>query len=40
MRTLNRLSNLKVGALKGKGMYADGGGLYLRIGEGVDFPFW
>jgi integrase len=33
MRTLNRLSALKVGGLKGKGMYADGGGLYLRISE-------
>ena len=33
MRTLNRLSTLKVGGLKGKGMYADGGGLYLRVGE-------
>jgi integrase len=33
MRTLNRLSTLKVSGLKGKGMYADGGGLYLRIGE-------
>jgi len=33
MRTLNRLSTLKVSRLKGKGMYADGGGLYLRVGE-------
>ena len=33
MRTLNRLSTLKVSGLKGKGMYADGGGLYLRVGE-------
>jgi integrase len=33
MRTLNRLSNLKVGNLKRKGMHADGGGLYLRISD-------
>jgi integrase len=32
-RTLNRLSPLKVGKLKGRGMYADGGGLYLRISD-------
>jgi integrase len=33
-RTLNRLSNLKVERAKRPGMYADGGGLYLRIAEG------
>jgi integrase len=32
-RTLNRLSPLKVRKLKGRGMYADGGGLYLRISD-------
>jgi integrase len=32
-RTLNRLSPLKVGKLRGKGMHADGGGLYLRISD-------
>jgi integrase len=32
-RTLNRLSPLKVGKLKGRGMHADGGGLYLRISD-------
>src|SRR5205823_11745434 len=30
-RTLNRLSPLKVGKLRGR--YADGGGLYLRISD-------
>jgi hypothetical protein len=33
-RTLNRLSNLKVERAKRTGMYADGGGLYLRVAEG------
>jgi integrase len=33
-RTLNRLSNLKVDRAKQPGMYADGGGLYLRVAEG------
>jgi len=33
MRTLNRLSTLKVSNLKRKGMHADGGGLYLRISD-------
>jgi len=33
-RTLNRLSNLKVARTKRPGMYADGGGLYLRVAEG------
>jgi integrase len=33
-RTLNRLSNLKVDRAKRAGMYADGGGLYLRVAEG------
>ena len=33
-RTLNRLSNLKVAGTKRPGMYADGGGLYLRVAEG------
>jgi Arm DNA-binding domain len=32
-RTLNRLSPLAVRKLKDKGMYADGGGLYLRISD-------
>src|SRR6476661_99515 len=32
-RTLNRLSPLKVQKLKSKGLHADGGGLYLRVGE-------
>jgi integrase len=30
-RTANRLTALKVDKLKGPGMYADGGGLYLRV---------
>jgi integrase len=34
VRTLNRLSNLKVARAKQAGMYADGGGLYLRVAEG------
>jgi integrase len=33
-RTLNRLSNVKVARTKRPGMYADGGGLYLRVAEG------
>jgi len=33
MRTLNRLSTLKVSNLKRKGLHADGGGLYLRISD-------
>jgi integrase len=33
MRTLNRLSTVKVARLNHKGMHADGGGLYLRISE-------
>jgi hypothetical protein len=33
-RTLNRLSTLKVTRAKKRGMYADGGGLYLRVAEG------
>jgi integrase len=33
-RTLNRLSTLKVGKTRKPGMYADGGGLYLRVAEG------
>jgi integrase len=33
-RTLNRLSNFKVERAKQPGMYADGGGLYLRVAEG------
>jgi integrase len=33
-RTLNRLSTLKVTRAKKRGMYADGGGLYLRVAAG------
>jgi integrase len=33
-RTLNRLSTFKVEKAKRPGMYADGGGLYLRVAEG------
>lgn len=33
-RTLNRLSALRVARAKQPGMYADGGGLYLRVAEG------
>jgi integrase len=33
-RTLNRLSVFKVKTAKRPGMYADGGGLYLRVAEG------
>jgi len=33
-RSLNRLTSLKVARTKTPGMYADGGGLYLRIAEG------
>ena len=33
-RTLNRLTTLKVSRMKRPGMYADGGGLYLRVAEG------
>src|SRR5215469_14961620 len=34
VRALHRLSNLKVEHAKQPGMYADGGGLYLRVAEG------
>jgi integrase len=34
VRTLNRLSTLTVSRTKRPGMYADGGGLYLRVAEG------
>jgi hypothetical protein len=34
VRTLNRLSTFKVEKAKQPGMYADGGGLYLRVAEG------
>src|SRR5262249_14703705 len=34
MRTLNRLSAVKVEKAKEPGMYCDGGGLYLRVAEG------
>jgi integrase len=33
-RTLNRLSTLKVSRAKRPGLYADGGGLYLRVADG------
>lgn len=33
-RTLNRLSTFKVEKAKRPGMYADGGGLYLRVADG------
>src|SRR6516225_3232599 len=33
-RPLNRLSAFKVEKAKRPGMYADGGGLYLRVAEG------
>jgi integrase len=33
-RLLNRLTDLKVKKAKAQGMYADGGGLYLRVAEG------
>ena len=33
-RPLHRLSSLKIRRLKTKGMYADGGGLYLRVADG------
>ncbi len=33
-RTLNRLSAIKVSRAKAKGLYADGGGLYLRVADG------
>jgi integrase len=33
-RTLNRLSTMKVQKTRAPGMYADGGGLYLRVAEG------
>jgi integrase len=33
-RTLNRLSAVKIQKTKAPGMYADGGGLYLRVAEG------
>jgi integrase len=33
-RTLNRLSTLKVTRAKRPGLYADGGGLYLRVADG------
>jgi integrase len=34
MRTLNRLSAVKVEKAKEPGMYCDGGGLYLRVADG------
>jgi integrase len=34
VRTLNRLSTLKVARAKQPGMYADGGSLYLRVADG------
>jgi hypothetical protein len=34
MRALNRLTALKVSRAKRPGMYADGGGLYLRVADG------
>ena len=34
VRALHRLSNLKVERAKEPGLYADGGGLYLRVAEG------
>jgi integrase len=34
VRTLNRLSAVKVQKAKQPGMYADGGGLYLRVADG------
>jgi integrase len=33
-RTLNRLTAIRITRLKKKGMYADGGGLYLRVADG------
>jgi hypothetical protein len=33
-RHLNRLSHMKVNAAKTKGLYADGGGLYLQVAPG------
>jgi integrase len=33
-RTLNRLSAIRVSRAKAKGLYADGGGLYLRVADG------
>lgn len=33
-RLLNRLTALKAGKIKRKGLHADGGGLYLRVAEG------
>jgi integrase len=33
-RTLNKLSTIKVQRLKKKGLYSDGGGLYLRVAAG------
>src|SRR5215470_5520713 len=34
MRALNRLSTRKVETAKEPGLYADGGGLYLRVADG------
>jgi len=34
VRALHRLSHLKIERAKQPGMYADGGGLYLRVAEG------
>jgi integrase len=34
VRALHRLSNLKIAKTKAPGLYADGGGLYLRVAEG------
>jgi integrase len=33
-RSINRLSHLKVAAAKKRGLYADGGGLYLQVARG------
>src|SRR5262245_66686221 len=33
LRTTSRLTALKVGRARTRGMYADGGGLYLRVTE-------
>jgi len=37
MRAINRLSAVKIAGLKRPGYYADGGNLYLRWHEGLDF---
>jgi integrase len=34
MRQINRLSSAKVNSIKEKGLYADGGGLYLQVAPG------